>query len=281
LGTISFNNNELGNIKMSFLTELADHLRSVFAKANHNHNDNYEPKNANIQTHISSTSNPHGTTKSQVGLGNVTDHAQVKKSPSSVNGNVPVWNGNTGDALGGGYAVEGTLVGANDKLATAEAIKAYVDGQTSGTGGGLVPGGTQNITTLKAINTNDSQVFPDKILINVEDVGLFRLDRESSATADDIQVVQPNVGVGRWLKMTSHINNHNNTDNKQGGATGEYYHITANQFGALPAGISSANKLVAEDNAKLAKLRSDGTFPVNDIHVTAAEWTAFDNALNA
>lgn len=32
---------------------------------------NFEPANSNIQAHISSTSNPHNTTKSQVGLGNV------------------------------------------------------------------------------------------------------------------------------------------------------------------------------------------------------------------
>lgn len=32
---------------------------------------NFEPKNSNIQTHISNTSNPHNVTKSQVGLGNV------------------------------------------------------------------------------------------------------------------------------------------------------------------------------------------------------------------
>ena len=36
----------------------------------------YEPANANIQTHISSTANPHGTTKTHVGLSNVTNNAQ-------------------------------------------------------------------------------------------------------------------------------------------------------------------------------------------------------------
>lgn len=34
---------------------------------------NFEPKNSNIQSHISDTSNPHNTTKTQVGLGNVPD----------------------------------------------------------------------------------------------------------------------------------------------------------------------------------------------------------------
>src|SRR5665647_2234930 len=46
-----------------------------FAAGNHNHSGTYEPINANIQSHISSTSNPHAVSKSQVGLGNVTDNA--------------------------------------------------------------------------------------------------------------------------------------------------------------------------------------------------------------
>ncbi len=60
-----------------------------------------EPANANIQSHVSSTSNPHSVTKTQVSLANVTDDAQIKKSASSTSGNVPTWNGTTGDALDG------------------------------------------------------------------------------------------------------------------------------------------------------------------------------------
>ncbi len=41
------------------------------AAGDHAHNGLYEAANANIQAHISSTSNPHSVTKSQVGLGNV------------------------------------------------------------------------------------------------------------------------------------------------------------------------------------------------------------------
>jgi hypothetical protein len=37
----------------------------------HNHDTAYEAKNSNIQSHISSTSNPHNTTKAQIGLTNV------------------------------------------------------------------------------------------------------------------------------------------------------------------------------------------------------------------
>lgn len=45
------------------------------ATAGHNHSGVYEPANANIQSHISSTSNPHSVTKSQVGLSAVENTA--------------------------------------------------------------------------------------------------------------------------------------------------------------------------------------------------------------
>lgn len=44
---------------------------------------NYEPKNSNIQTHISSTANPHSVTKAQVGLGNVDNTSDVNKPIST------------------------------------------------------------------------------------------------------------------------------------------------------------------------------------------------------
>jgi hypothetical protein len=72
---------------------------SSFATASHNHTGVYEPANANIQSHISSTSNPHSVTASQVGLGNVTNDAQIKKISSAVNENIVIFDGTTGDAV--------------------------------------------------------------------------------------------------------------------------------------------------------------------------------------
>lgn len=66
-------------------------------------------------------------TKGDVGLGSVTNDAQVKKSASSISGNVPVWDGVTGDSLGAGYGVETTLTGSNSKIPRADAVKIYVD----------------------------------------------------------------------------------------------------------------------------------------------------------
>ncbi len=47
---------------------------SDFAASNHNHDTNYEPKDTNIQSHISNRLNPHAVTKAQIGLGSVLDY---------------------------------------------------------------------------------------------------------------------------------------------------------------------------------------------------------------
>jgi len=81
-----------------------------------------------VNAHIETTEgNPHDVSKTEVGLGNVTNNAQVKKITSSTIGHVPTWSVTTGDELGTGYAVETTLVGSDNNLARADAIKTYVD----------------------------------------------------------------------------------------------------------------------------------------------------------
>lgn len=78
----------------------------LYSLLGHDHDGDYEPANVNIQTHISITSgNPHGTSKSDIGLSNVTNDAQVKKRASSTNGKVLTWNGTTGDSLNDGLTV--------------------------------------------------------------------------------------------------------------------------------------------------------------------------------
>jgi hypothetical protein len=72
--------------------------------------------------HVANTANPHGVTKSQVGLGNVTNDAQVKKAASSTDGYVPIWNGTTGDAIVDGYGVQTTLASSTTELVRADAI---------------------------------------------------------------------------------------------------------------------------------------------------------------
>jgi hypothetical protein len=67
-----------------------------------------------------------GVTATHVGLGSVTNHAQVKKLATSTNLRVPTWNGTTGDALNDGYLVENssspTALGTNANLVTEQDV---------------------------------------------------------------------------------------------------------------------------------------------------------------
>lgn len=59
------------------------------AAGNHDHSGTYEPANANIQSHVSSTSNPHSVTKTQVGLENV-PNVDCTNASNLASGTVPI-----------------------------------------------------------------------------------------------------------------------------------------------------------------------------------------------
>ncbi len=56
---------------------------ALAGKSDTGHTHSYEPANTNIQSHISSTANPHGVTKTQVGLGNVDNTSDANKPIST------------------------------------------------------------------------------------------------------------------------------------------------------------------------------------------------------
>lgn len=62
----------------NFISSVQGTASTDLAAGNHTHTGVYEPANANIQSHIASTSNPHSVTKTQVGLSAVTNDAQLK-----------------------------------------------------------------------------------------------------------------------------------------------------------------------------------------------------------
>lgn len=102
--------------------------------------------------------------KSDVGLANVTNDAQIKKLASSTNGFVPTWNGTTGDALAAGYEVETTLAGSATKLARADAIKAYVDSLIAANDAMIYKGTLGSGGTITAIPTTYNTGWAYKVI---------------------------------------------------------------------------------------------------------------------
>lgn len=86
----------------------------------HDHDADYSPL-----SHSSDTDNPHEVTKSQVGLGNVTNDAQVKKSASSTDGNIPLWDGASGNLLKNGPGLQTLISESDNHVPTSAAVSKY------------------------------------------------------------------------------------------------------------------------------------------------------------
>ena len=94
-----------------------------------------------------------------------------------------------------------------------------------------------DLAGAKAIISTDRE---DKMIMNIEALGLYRFDNESTATSNNDTVIRPtdvasDAAPGRWIKMNSTISDHNNLSNIQGGTTGQYNHLTNAQIAALHA----------------------------------------------
>jgi hypothetical protein len=113
---------------------------------------------------------------------------------------------------------------------------------TSGLGNSIhVP--VADLAACKAIVSADRA---DKMIMNVESLGLYRFDAESTAASNDDTVIRPtdvasDASPGRWIKMSSTITDHNNLSGKQGGTSGEYYHITSAELTKLGGIETGAN----------------------------------------
>lgn len=180
-----------------------------------------------------------------------------------------------GKLKGSGYTV-GTSIGEANSVPTSDAVVVYVNTVTSGVTSAIHPavGGK---TQLRLIDTTSAVAYPDRMLILVEDMGQYRLDRESEATDDDKNVIAPTLGTGRWLRFTTKLTDHNLLSTIQGGKLDEYYHLTASSYNAVEGAVSKG--IVTDDDAKLTKIAADGTVPSSAITYTTEEWAEFVAAL--
>ena len=145
---------------------------------------------AAIDTHMASTSNPHSTTKTQVGLGNVDN---VQQMPLSY------------------LDTDGTLSASSDvRVASQRATKTYVDGQIANVQGqitsGMVYKGTfdgsqtivaQGITTIQkgwfwkviVAGTTSGVSTPSNTGVNIGDMVIANVTKSSGITAADFDGV--------------------------------------------------------------------------------------------
>lgn len=113
-----------------------------------------EPANANIQGHIASAGNPHGMTKGEIGLGKVSDEAQIPKSVGSAKGSLIGFSG-------AGAPVE-IPVGADAKVLTADATQpsgvAWKDAPSETAAWGSISGSLSNQSDLQTALQSKSDV---------------------------------------------------------------------------------------------------------------------------
>lgn len=145
-------------------------------------------------------------TKTDVGLANVTNDAQVKKLSSSTVGYIPTWSVTTGDALGAGYAVETTLTGSSSAIPRADAVKTYVDGVLGANDamifkGTVGTGGTHTIAAFNALVVYNAG-WAYKVIeagtikgvaCEVGDMLIATVDRASGGVNGDWVVIQSNI----------------------------------------------------------------------------------------
>lgn len=110
-----------------------------------------EPKVDKVDSHVADSNNPHGTTKSQVGLGNVTNDAQVKRTEMGASNGVATLN------------AEGKIP---ENQLPAGVISSLIIGETEGTAydgakGAKLKGYFDDLKSLPFIGYGGSDTFDD------------------------------------------------------------------------------------------------------------------------
>lgn len=140
--------------------------------------------------------NPHNVTASDVGLGNVTNNAQVKAVNSAVtNGGIVTFGADGATVADSGKTIETTLTANSDaKVPTSKAVATHVTSAISGKQDTLTFDGTYNASTNKAATVSTVTNAINALDVSAVTVGatktltsISQTDGKISATATDIQ----------------------------------------------------------------------------------------------
>lgn len=120
---------------------------------------------ADLTAHINNKSNPHGVTKTQIGLGNVTNDAQVKGlATGTTSGHIVTWGDNGYTVADSGKTISDFATAAQGTLAENAMPKA--GGAFTGAVSGIAPTDDANLTTKAyvdaQIKANAASVFKFK-----------------------------------------------------------------------------------------------------------------------
>ena len=120
---------------------------------------------ADLAAHINNKSNPHGVTKTQIGLGNVTNDAQVKGlATGTTSGHIVTWGDNGYTVADSGKTISDFATAAQGTLAENAMPKA--GGAFTGAVSGIAPTDDANLTTKAyvdaQIKANAASVFKFK-----------------------------------------------------------------------------------------------------------------------
>ena len=218
---------------------------STFPPDVHNHDTLYEPLNANIQTHITSTNNPHSVTKAQVGLGDVDNTADSTKAVLSASKlttarNVSVSGDATGTASFDGSADIDIVVTVTDDSHTHDG-RYYTEAEIDNMLAGLDPLPTQTGNTGKYLSTDGTVASWQDVQTGSEHYG-----QEATPTSPSVGATwyKPSTG-----KLYTRINDGTadvwiDTGASTTGVTQDYVEQAIDAIDALPLQTGNSGKFL-------------------------------------
>jgi hypothetical protein len=178
-----------------------------------------------------------------------------------------------------GSTMTGALVLASDPTLNLEAAtKQYVDlGLSTISGRYAAP--VADVAELTAL---PSAPILDRQLRLVESNGtIYRYDVQATDVADGIGVITPTdivSGPGRWIKVQAATQNHNNLVGLQGGAAGDYLHLTTSEKNSYDAHlIDTALHVTALQSTWLDSISATATEVNTLVGVTSSVQTQLNN----